>query len=199
MLKIGLTGGIASGKSAVSACFARRGIPIIDADVIAREAVEPGQPALKEIKRVFGDAVIDSNGHLDRTAMRRKIFSDTQKRKQLESILHPRIKQMMGDQMARLSAPYCVLAIPLLIEAAQLDLVDRVLVIDVPSEIQIARLMRRDHVPEDQAQAALAAQLDRDTRLRFADDVIVNDGTLAELDAAVERLHQRYLSLAAAN
>lgn len=197
MLRIGLTGGIASGKSAVADSFDRRGTPIVDADVIAREVVEPGQPALSEIAETFGAQILDADGRLDRTAMRDQIFSDDQKRRKLESILHPRIKEAMERQVARLTVPYCVLAIPLLIEAHQQDLVDRILVIDVPVELQISRLLQRDRTSKAAAEAILKAQLDRETRLRFADDIIVNNGTLAELDSKVEQLHQKYLALAA--
>lgn len=197
MLKIGLTGGIASGKSAASDCFAARGIPVIDADLVAREVVVPGETALEEIEATFGSAVINPDGSLNRTVMRSLIFADPDKRSQLEAILHPRIKEAMLARLAALSAPYCILAIPLLIEANQVELVDRILVVDAPTELQIERLMNRDSVTREQAEAMLAAQIDRTARLAEADDVIVNDGSLAELDEAVEQIHQKYLALAA--
>lgn len=197
MLKIGLSGGIASGKSAASDCFASRGIPIIDADIVAREVVTSGAPALREIELTFGAEVIDAGGGLDRTLMRSLIFTDPEKRRQLEAILHPRIKEAMLSRLARVNAPYCILAIPLLIEAEQQYLVDRILIIDAPRNLQLERLMQRDHITRDAAEAILAAQLDRQTRLKFADDLIVNDGSQADLDAAIEKLHLKYLALSA--
>lgn len=197
MLKIGLTGGIASGKSAAADCFAARGIRVIDADVIAREVVQIGEPALQEIGAAFGNEVMNPDGSLNRAQLRTLVFADPVKRQKLESILHPRITQAMQHQAAQPGAPYCILAIPLLIEARQEDLVDRILVIDVPAEVQIERLMRRDRVTRQHAEAMLAAQSDRETRLAFADDVIVNAGSRAALEAAVEKLHHRYLDLAA--
>lgn len=199
MLKIGLTGGIASGKSAASDCFSVRGIPVIDADVVARDVAKAGTPAIQEIEAAFGKKFIRPDGNLDRRLVRSLIFSDPRKRHELEAILHPRIKKAMLSQLARVSAPYCILAIPLLIEADQRDLVDRVLVIDAPRAIQIKRLMQRDQISQDEAEAILNTQLDRDTRVKFADDLIVNDGSRTDLDAAIEKLHQKYLSLAAAD
>lgn len=199
MLRIGLTGGIASGKSAASDCFSVRGIPVIDADVVSREVVKAGTPAIQEIEAAFGKRFIRPDGSLDRRLVRSLIFSDPQKRNELEAILHPRIKEAMLSRLARISAPYCILAIPLLIEADQRDLVDRVLVIDAPRAIQIKRLMQRDQISQDEAEAILNTQLDRDTRVKFADDLIVNDGSRADLEAAIEGLHQKYLSLAAAD
>lgn len=179
MLRIGLTGGIASGKSAASDCFSVRGIPVIDADVVSREVVKAGTPAIQEIEAAFGKRFIRPDGSLDRRLVRSLIFSDPQKRNELEAILHPRIKEAMLSRLARISAPYCILAIPLLIEADQRDLVDRVLVIDAPRAIQIKRLMQRDQISQDEAEAILNTQLDRDTRVKFADDLIVNDGSRA--------------------
>lgn len=199
MLKIGLTGGIASGKSAASDCFSVRGIPVIDADIVARDVVKAGTPAIEEIEAAFGKRFIHPDGNLDRRLVRSLIFSDPRKRQELEAILHPRIKEAMLSQLARVSAPYCILAIPLLIEADQRDLVDRVLVIDAPRAIQIKRLMQRDQISQDEAEAILNTQLDRDVRVKFADDLIVNDGSRTDLDAAIEKLHQKYLSLAAAD
>ena len=199
MLRIGLTGGIASGKSAASDCFSVRGIPVIDADVVARDVAKAGTPAIQEIEAAFGKKFIRPDGNLDRRLVRSLIFSDPRKRHELEAILHPRIKKAMLSQLARVSAPYCILAIPLLIEADQRDLVDRVLVIDAPRAIQIKRLMQRDQISQDEAEAILNTQLDRDVRVKFADDLIVNGGSRTDLDAAIEKLHQKYLSLAAAD
>ena len=195
--RVALTGGIASGKSTVADLFARHGVPLIDTDVIAREVVEPGQPALAEIVSVFGPGVLDSEGRMDRRRMRDYVFNDPAARKRLEGILHPAIRAEMERQSAAARGPYQVLVIPLLTESGRRDHVDRVLVVDAPEELQIARLMHRDHVRRKQALAALAAQAKRDARLEFADDVIVNDGDPAALTARVDALHREYLRLSA--
>ena len=194
--RVALTGGIASGKSTVADLFARHGVPLIDTDVIAREVVEPGQPALAEIVSVFGPAVLDGEGRMDRRRMRDYVFNDPAARKRLEGILHPAIRAEMERQSAAARGPYQVLVIPLLTESGRRDHIDRVLVVDAPEELQIARLMQRDHVQREQALAALAAQAKRDARLEFADDVIVNDGDPAALTARVDALHREYLRLA---
>ena len=195
--RVALTGGIASGKSTVADLFARHGVPLIDTDVIAREVVEPGQPALAEIVSVFGPGVLDSEGRMDRRRMRDHVFNDPAARKRLEGILHPAIRAEMERQSAAAQGPYQVLVIPLLTESGRRDHIDRVLVVDAPEELQIARLMQRDHVQREQALAALAAQAKRDARLEFADDIIVNDGDPAALTARVDALHREYLRLAA--
>ncbi len=195
--RVALTGGIASGKSTVADLFARYGVPLIDTDVIAREVVEPGQPALAEIVAAFGAGILDNDGRMDRRRMRDRVFTDLAARKRLEGILHPAIRAEMERQSAAARGPYQVLVIPLLTESGRRDHVDRVLVVDAPEELQIARLMQRDHVQREQALAALAAQAKRDARLEFADDVIVNDGDPAALTARVDALHREYLRLAA--
>ena len=195
--RVALTGGIASGKSIVADLFARHGVPLIDTDIIAREVVEPGQPALAEIVSVFGPGVLDGEGRMDRRRMRDYVFHDPAARKRLEGILHPAIRAEMERQSAAARGPYQVLVIPLLTEGGRRDHIDRVLVVDAPEELQIARLMQRDHVQREQAVAALAAQAKRDARLEFADDVIVNDGDPAALTARVDALHREYLRLAA--
>ncbi|HXH04590.1 MAG TPA: dephospho-CoA kinase [Candidatus Competibacteraceae bacterium] len=200
MLVVGLTGGIGSGKSAVSDAFARLGVPVIDTDVLARELVEPGQPALGEIAATFGADCLGADGRLDRRRLRERVFADDQARRRLEAILHPRIRQAVQQRLVRLvqlQTPYCLLVIPLLVESGMTDLVQRVLVVDVPEELQVARVMQRDRVSAEQARAVLAAQAERAQRLAAADDVLDNSGSRAALEDAVRRLHQRYLQLAA--
>ena len=196
-LKIGLTGGIASGKSTVANLFADLGVPVIDTDVIARDLVEPGQPALDEIRRQFGDALIDETGHLDRVAMRKLIFADDEARSSLEAILHPRIGAEARRQSKEANGPYQIIVIPLLVQSPLLEFIDRVLVVDCDVEVQIQRLRERDGETEDQARRILAAQATREERLAIADDVIVNNDTLASTRAAVSQLNCQYRRLAA--
>ncbi len=197
MLTIGLTGGIGSGKTAVSDAFAKRGIAVVDTDIIAREIVAPGQPALTAISDEFGSECLDASGNLDRTFLRRIVFADPALRERLEAILHPRIVQAVRDRLAVMEAPYCLVVIPLLAETGMTDLVQRILVVDVPEAVQIERVRVRDGVDEQQAQAILAAQASRAQRLSLADDVIENTGGLSELDTQVAKLHDKYLALAA--
>jgi dephospho-CoA kinase len=192
---IAVTGGIASGKSEVTRRFEARGIEVLDADVIARALVEPGQPALAEIRARFGPGVIDASGRLDRRRLREQVFADATARRELEAILHPRVRDALRAGVSRASGAFVLLAIPLLVESGDYAWVDRVLVVDVPREVQRARVMRRDTVDRAGADAVIAAQATREARLARATDVIVNDGTLGDLDAAVGRLHARYLAL----
>lgn len=198
MLVIGLTGGIGSGKTVVSDCFARLGAPIIDTDLLARELVEPGQPALAEIVAEFGPDCLDSDGRLQRSHLRERVFADPTGRRRLEAILHPRIRALARERIARLTAPYGLLVIPLLAETGMTDLVDRVLVVDAPEAEQIRRMMARDGIDEIQARRILAAQANRSQRLALADDVLENIGDLDELDRQVAALHRYYSALAAA-
>lgn len=195
---VALTGGVASGKSAVAERFAALGIEVVDADAVARELVEPGQPALAEIADAFGAGMLDANGALDRRAMREHVFADATARERLEGILHPRIRAALHERAARARGPYAMLVIPLFVESGHYGWVDRVLVVDAPRETQHGRLTARDRVAPELADAMLDAQATRAQRLAAADDVIVNDGSLARLDAAVHALHARYLALAAA-
>lgn len=196
MLIVGLSGGIGSGKTAVSAAFARRGVPIIDTDVLARELVEPGQPALAEIVQRFGSQCLTAGGQLDRRSLRQQVFADAGARQALEAILHPRIRAAVQAQLATLDAPYCLVVIPLLAENPGFrTLLDRVLVVDVAPELQRQRVMARDGIDANQAQAMLAAQASRAQRLAIADDVIDNSGNLAALDPQVAALHRQYLHL----
>jgi dephospho-CoA kinase len=198
-LPIAVTGGIASGKSEVTRRFEALGIEVLDADLIARELVEPGQPALAEIARRFGAGVIDAAGRLDRRALRSIVFADAGARRDLEAILHPRVHATLQARAQAAAPPYVLLAIPLLAESTpgRYAWLARVLVVDVPRAVQIQRVMQRDAVERAAAEAALAAQATREARLAIAHDVIVNDGPLAALDAIVAKLHARYLALAA--
>ena len=198
MLVVGITGGIGSGKSAVSDRFAERGIDVVDADLASRAVVEPGRPALEAIRAHFGDAVISEDGTLDRAALRHKVFADPDERRWLEALLHPLIAEEIRSGIGAARSPYAILVSPLLFESGQVNMVSRVLVVDVPESLQISRTAVRDGNSEEQVRAIMAAQTDRQTRLARADDVIVNDGSLDDLDRQVDALHQRYLDLAAA-
>jgi dephospho-CoA kinase len=198
-LAIALTGGIASGKSATAQRFTQLGVPVFDADVAARDLVAAGQPALAEIAAAFGPDTVTAAGALDRARLRQTVFADAAARKQLEAILHPRIRERLIAQVQACREPYCVLAIPLFAECrADYAWVDRVLCTDVPRPVQLERLLHRPGIHAATAQGMLDAQVSREERLALADDAIDNTGPLSALDAAVERLHRRYLSLAAA-
>ena len=193
--RVGLTGGIASGKSAVGAAFERLGIPVIDTDQLAREVVLPGTDGLAAIVTRFGPSVLQADGSLDRRALRGLVFADAGARKDLEALLHPRIHALLAERVDQVETPYCVLAIPLLVEGGRIA-VDRVLVVDCPRETQLARLLARDGETLQGAEAILAAQATREARLARADDVIDNTGPLELLDTLVAGLHRRYLELA---
>lgn len=195
-LWIGLTGGIGSGKSTVADLFAELGAAIIDADVIAREVVMPGQPALDEVREAFGEAVINDDGALDRPALRQLVFADDGARRRLEAILHPRIQQAMFKQAKQAGGDYQLVVVPLLVESPLRSYVDRILVVDCDEDTQIRRLLERDAETEEQARRILAAQSSREERLAIADDVINNDGDLADTGTQVAALHEIYLSLA---
>ncbi len=196
-LVVGLTGGLASGKSCVARLFEELGVPVIDADIAAREVVAPGEPALGEIRTHFGTGVFTRDGHLDRARLRAIVFGDEDQRRALEAILHPRIRQHMRASLRMQDAPYAILVIPLLIETGGYEDVDRVLVVDAPRRLQLERAAARDGSPMSTLRGILRAQADRKTRLDRADDVIVNDATLATLRERVLGLHQRYLDEAA--
>ena len=198
MLVVGLTGGIGSGKTAVSDRFAQYGVPVIDTDLLARELVEPGQPALATIVAEFGSDCLDERGQLRRAHLRERVFADPAGRRRLEAILHPRIRALARERIAASSAPYCLVVIPLLAETGMTDLVDRVLVGDVPEVEQIRRVMARDRVDEARARRILAVQAQRAQRLALADEILDNGGDLDHLDRQVTDLHQRYSTLAAA-
>jgi dephospho-CoA kinase len=195
-LRIGLTGGIASGKSLVADLFAARGIPVIDTDVIARDVVRPGQPALEEIEREFGPDVLDPGGGLDRRRLRELIFADEARRRALEAILHPRIRSEAERQSAAAGGDYQIIVVPLLVESPMRHFMDRILVVDCSERTQLERLRARDTETEEQARRILAAQASRETRLGIADDVLENEGTKEEAATQVEHLHRQYLELA---
>jgi dephospho-CoA kinase len=201
-LRIGLTGGIASGKSTVEQRFTELGIAVINADEASRAVVAPGQPGLAAVAERFGDSVLTAAGELDRRALRTIVFADERKRRELESILHPLIRADMERRAAQAEGPYLVLSIPLLIEGQSREhgpaRVDRILVVDVDEAAQLRRLMGRDAISVDEARAIVASQASRVDRLRAADDVLENSGTVPELRQAVDRLHAEYSRIAAA-
>jgi len=185
-----ITGGIASGKSAACARFEHHGVRVFDADVIARELVVPGQPALAEIVAAFGNDVLDAEGRLDRRRMRERVFADPDAKRRLESILHPRIRLELRARAEANTDPYCLLAIPLLVESGHYGWVDGVIVVDVSEATQIERLVRRDGIDETLARSMLAAQVSRASRLAIATHVVDNNGTLNDLNARVDALHR---------
>ena len=196
-LRIGLTGGIASGKSTVTQRFAELGVPVIDADVASRNVVEAGTQGLAQVVQRFGQQVLDAAGRLNRPALRALIFNDASSRQALDAILHPLIRAEMERDAAEAKGPYMVMAIPLLVEGGSArQRADRVLVVDADETLQIQRLQARDGTSAEQARAILASQASRAARLGQADDVLLNTGTVAELRQAVDRLHEQYLLLA---
>ncbi len=190
-LKIGLTGGIATGKSTVSKQFAKLGVPIIDADEIAHALVEPGEPALRLIIQTYGSKMLQSDGRLNRAKLREKIFADEQERKRLEAILHPRIRQVIQEQVAQVQEPICLLSIPLLLETQHKYKVDRILVVDCSPNLQRKRLLTRD-ISLVQIEEILKAQTNRTARLAKADDVIYNDSDFDNLQQQIDALYQKY-------
>ncbi|MBL8202169.1 MAG: dephospho-CoA kinase [Chromatiales bacterium] len=197
VFRVGLTGGIASGKSTVAGMFAALGVPVIDTDVIAREVVAPGTPGLAAVSAAFGREVLLPDGGLDRRRLRSLVFDDAGRRRRLEAILHPRILERMESLSATAGGPYQVLVIPLLLESGLRGRVDRVLVVDCSESVQRTRLTVRDGESAASADRILAAQLDRQARLEGADDVVANAGTLEDLRRRVLELHGNYLRAAA--
>jgi dephospho-CoA kinase len=199
MQVVGLTGGIGSGKSAACNCFISLGVPVVDADRVARLVVEPGSEALARIAAHFGDRVILPDGRLDRAALRQIVFADAAERRWLEGLLHPRIRAHIQEALEQLEEqghPYAILASPLLLETDQQRLVDTVVVVDLPEALQISRTMARDGVPEAQVRQILAAQMGREERRQRADFILDNSGDEARLRAAVEALHAQLLQMA---
>lgn len=193
---VGLTGGIASGKSTIADMFEDLGVPVIDTDVVAREVVAPGSPSIDDIRTRFGDSVIDVDGSLKRRLLRDIIFADDEKRRALEAILHPRIRKEAWRQAAGAKGPYVIVVVPLLYESPMKSEVDRILVVDCDRETQIQRLMLRDNESRDQACRILATQASREQRLAIADDIVNNDSGVEKAREQVEALHRTYLELA---
>ena len=198
MLRVGVTGGIGSGKTALTDWLSTQGIVIVDADLAARVVVEPGQPALAEIAAQFGQEYLLPDGQLDRAALRKLVFADDAKRRTLESITHPRIRDELTRQMAAAQSPYVVLSSPLLLESGQSEMVDLSVVVDVPEAVQIERTMARDQNDRALVEQIMAAQLDRATRISRADIVIDNSGSLEALHLRGAQLHRTLLARASA-
>ncbi len=196
MFIIGITGGIGSGKTAASDYLASKGMTVVDADQVSRQVVEPGQPALEQIRARFGDQVLGDDGRLNRAALREIVFADPEERTALEAITHPAIGAEIRRQLQASDSLYTILVSPLLLESEQYRMVDRVLLVDVPESVQVERTARRDEVPGDQIRHIMAAQMDRQERRRKADDIAMNDGSLADLHEQLDHLHEHYLDLA---
>jgi dephospho-CoA kinase len=192
-LVVGITGGIGSGKSAVTRCFEQRGITVVDADVVARLVVEPGTPALAAITTHFGNDIVHPDGSLDRAALRSRVFSSDDERRWLEQLTHPLIGREIVNQVSASHSPYTILSSPLLLDTSQKALVDCVVVVDAPEALQLQRTVQRDGNDEEQVRRIMAAQLSRADRLERADIVIDNSRSLAELDSQVEELHKEFL------
>ena len=196
MLIIGLTGGIGSGKSVASDKFKSLGIVVVDADVASRTVVEPGKPALKEIQDHFGSGIITAEGKLDRNKLREIIATDSKERKWLESVLHPKIGEQITKEISESTSVYTLFVAPLLLETNSQEMCSRVVVVDVPKDVQIQRTAKRDKVSSNQVEQMVAAQMKREKRLEKADDVILNNGTIEDLEKQVEELHKKYIQMA---
>ena len=196
MLTVGVTGGIGSGKSSAANRFRQLGVPVIDADLIARQIVEPGMPALQEIINAFGESVANDQGELDRSALRKIIFLDSNRKSQLEAILHPRIYNEILRSLSELSTPYAIVVIPLLAESKREYPLDRILVIDVPSDVQISRVTTRDNQSTEEVEQIISSQASRHSRLEIADDIIENVGSTDDLSERVDAMHLTYLEYA---
>ena len=191
---VGLTGGIGSGKTAVSDLFHDLGITIVDADLASRVVVEKGREELNKIAEHFGEDILNSNGELDRAKLREVIFKSEEEKLWLESLLHPAIASQIQKELDSSESHYTILVSPLLLETDQKNFCSTVLVVDVPVEIQIERTSKRDNVPEEQIKSIIASQIDRDSRLEQADEVILNDGSVQQLESKVQELHKKFLS-----
>lgn len=192
---VALSGGIASGKSTVANLFSQLGVPIVDADIIARQVVKKGTFALSQITEHFGRQILLADGELNRTKLRDIIFHSEQQRQWINQLLHPIIQQETQQQIAQINYPYVIWAVPLLIENNLQQYANRVLIIDTPPDLQLARLLKRDNISENLAKSMLSSQISNAQRVSFADDVIVNDGHTSALTSQVEHLHTKYLKL----
>ena len=197
MLTIGLTGGIGCGKTTVTQLFEKRNVPVIDADVISHSIVQPGQPALLLLQQAFGDAVLLSNGALNREYLRELVFKNPSKKKALEAILHPIIYKTMFHALEKFDYPYGILSIPLLFETNHHEMIDRILVIDCPEAVQIKRVKTRDQLSDSMINSIMSSQCSRSFRLSHADDILINDGPLTGIDLKVQKLHDCYLKMSA--
>jgi len=195
MLIIGLTGGIGSGKSVASDKFKSLGITVVDADVASRTVVEPGKPALKEIEDHFGSGIITTEGKLDRNNLREIIATDPEERKWLESVTHPKIGEQITKEISESTSVYTLFVAPLLLETNSQEMCSRVVVVDVPKDVQIRRTAKRDKVSPNQVEQLVAAQMEREKRLEKADDVLLNSGTIEDLEKQVEELHKKYIQM----
>ena len=194
MITVGLTGGIGSGKTAVSHCFQELGITIVDADLASRVVVEKGKPSLEAIEEHFGSDILNESGELDRGKLREIIFNSDSEKQWLESLLHPAIAKQIQNELSSSKSPYTILVSPLLLETNQKDFCSKVLVVDVPVETQVSRTLARDGVSEEQINSIIDSQIDRNERLALADEVISNNGTIEDLEVAVRELHNKFLS-----
>ena len=194
-LVVGVTGGIGSGKTAVTDFFASKKITIVDADLAARVVVEPGKPALEAIAQRYGGKIILTDGHLNRRQLRNIIFEDDEERIWLERLLHPIIREQIVSELGQSHSDYSILVSPLMIETNQQELIDRLLIIDVPVKVQIERTMKRDNMTEEQTMVIINKQSSREDKLKWADDVVDNSQTLEHLHQQLEVLHQEYLNL----
>ena len=191
---IGLTGGIGSGKTAVSETFEKLGITVVDADLASRVVVEKGKPCLEEIVKHFGDDILNENDELNRAKLREIIFNSDSEKLWLESLLHPAIAEQIKDELNASKSPYTILVSPLLLETNQRDVCDKVLVVDVPIELQMERTTKRDGVSEDQVKSIIKSQINRDERLQLADEIILNEGSIEDLEMIVRELHEKLIS-----
>lgn len=195
VLKIGLTGGIGSGKSVACAIFSDLGVPIIDADVIAHSLVKPDMLAFKKIIKLFGKGILSSHGTIDRKKIRKQVFANASYRKKLENILHPDIYEEITAQVKKIDSKYCIISIPLLLETDASKTVDRVLVIDLPKELQLERAINRDKMDKGDMNAIIDSQISRQHRLAAADDIIDNKGGISKLRKEINDLHKFYANI----